>query len=94
MKIAIIIILVLALLGLGGWTFYTLKYTVPAKAEAECKKACTAETTQIITDKVGEVTTQAEKIVTEAEKCVKVLEQLKTIPECATAIQTAVDANK
>lgn len=86
-KNIIIVILVLALLGLGGWTFYTLKYTAPAKAEAECTKACTAKVTQVVTEKVTEVST-------EAQKCVAALEQLKTVPECATAMQAALDANK
>lgn len=86
MKNTIIVILALSLLGLGAWTFYTLKYTVPARAEAECTKACTSKTTQIINDKVGEVATQA-------EKCVVILEQLKKVPECAVAIQTALDTD-
>lgn len=93
MKNVIIIFLVIALLGFGGWTFYTLKYTVPAKAEIECKKACTAKTTQIISDKIGEVTTKAEEVVTKAEECSVILEQLKSVPACATALQTALNTS-
>jgi len=84
-KNIIIAVLSVALVALGGWTYYTLTVTVPQKAEAACK-------TVIETQVIPQATATAQ---TECGKAVKqVQETFMQVPACAAAVAPAAPAPK
>ena len=89
-KNLIITVLTVALIGLAGWTYYTLTTVVPAKAEAECKATIDTIVIPEVTAQVSAVAEQeCAKVVTETvTRYETVLEQLKQIPECAAALSS------
>jgi len=79
-KNVIIAVLVIALITLGGWTWYTLSVTAPQRAEEECK----ANIDNVV---IPQVKDAAEKQCTAAiVQYQQLLGQLKQIPACAAVI--------
>ncbi len=79
-KNIIIVVLVVALVALAGWTYYTLGVTAPQKAEAACK--ATIDTT-IIPQVTDAVQKECVKVIGQYQQ---VLAQLKQVPACAAAM--------
>lgn len=79
-KNIIIAVLAVALVALGGWTYYTLTVTVPQKAEAACK---TVIETQVIPEAIKKGTEECGKAVKQVQ------ETFMQVPACAAAAAAA-----
>jgi predicted negative regulator of RcsB-dependent stress response len=79
-KNIIIIVLVVALIALAGWTYYTLTVSVPKKAEAECKANID---TQVIPQVKAAAQAECEKVV---QDCQQAVTQFMQIPACVSAL--------
>jgi len=79
-KNIIIIALVIVLIALGGWTYYTLTVSVPEEAETECMA-------KIDNEVIPQVQAVAEEECAKAiQTCQGALEQIMLIPVCASAL--------
>ena len=79
-KNIIIIFLVLIIVILGGWTYYTLTVTAPKKAEAACKA-------NIENEVIPQLTAAAEAECTNVVgQCQQAYQQLMQVPACAAAL--------
>ena len=83
-KNIIIVILVVILIALAGWTYYTLTVSAPEKAEAECKANID---TQVIPQITAAAQAEcAETVQVVVEQYQQTLQQLMQIPACASAL--------
>ena len=83
-KNIIIVFLIVILIALAGWTYYTLTVSVPKKAEAECKANIE---TQVIPQLTAAAQAEcAETIQAAVQQCQQTLQQLMQIPACASAL--------
>jgi len=79
-KNIIIVILVVILIALAGWTYYTLTVSAPQKAEAECKA-------NIDTQVIPQIQAAAQvKCAAMIQGCQETLQQLMLVPDCASAL--------
>lgn len=83
-KNIIIVVLVVILIALAGWTYYTLTVSAPKQAEAACKA-------NIDTQVIPQITAAAEAECVETiqavvQQCQQTLQQLMQIPACASAL--------
>ncbi len=78
-KNIIIVILIVALVALGGWTYYTLTRTAPQKAEAACKATIDSQV-------LPQAQAQCQALISQ---CQQVLTQLQQVPACAAAMSAA-----
>jgi hypothetical protein len=79
-KNIIIAILAVALIALGGWTYYTLTVTVPQTAEAGCRAMIE---TQVIPEATKKATEECGKVVKQVQ------ETFMQVPACAAAAAAA-----
>ena len=79
-KNIIIVVLVVILVALSGWTYYTLTVSGPEKAEAECMANIN---TQVIPQVQAAAQAECEELI---QQCQQTLEQLMQIPACASAL--------
>ena len=79
-KNIIIIVLVVILIALAGWTYYTLTVSGPEKAETECKAQIDS---QVIPQVKAAAQVECEKVV---QECQDVLNQFMQIPACVSAL--------
>ena len=79
-KNIIIVVLIVALVVLGGWTYYTLTNTVPKKAEAQCEDIIN---TQVIPKAQTDCQTAMATAVQAVQQYQQILTQLKQVPACA-----------
>ena len=83
-KNIIIVVLVVILIALSGWTYYTLTVSAPKKAEAECKANID---TQVIPQLTAAAQAECvETVQTAVQQCQQTLQQLMQIPACASAL--------
>jgi len=83
-KNIIIVVLVVILIALAGWTYYTLTVSAPEKAEAECKANID---TQVIPQLTAAAQAECVEIVqATVQQCQQTLQQLMQIPACASAL--------
>lgn len=91
-KNLIITVLAVALVVLGGWTYYTLTTTVPAKAEAGCVAKIESEVIPAVT---AQVTAAAQQECSNAiAQYEVVLSQLQEVPECAAVLNPGTPAEE
>ena len=79
-KNIIIVILVVILIALAGWTYYTLTVSAPQKAEAECKANID---TQVIPQIQAAAQVECAAMI---QECQDVLQQLMLVPDCVSAL--------
>ncbi|MFH1196606.1 MAG: hypothetical protein V1720_12965, partial [bacterium] len=79
-KNIIIAVLVVALIALGGWIYYTLTVTVPQQAEAGCKAVIE---TQVIPQATATAQAECGKVVKQVQ------ETFMQVPACAAAAAAA-----
>jgi len=79
-KNIIIVILVVILIALAGWTYYTLTVSAPQKAEAECKANID---TQVIPQIKAAAQAECAAMI---QECQEILQQLMLVPDCASAL--------
>lgn len=87
-KNIIIVVLVVILIALAGWTYYTLTVSAPEKAEAECKANID---TQVIPQLTAAAQAECAKtveaqVISAVQQCQQTLQQLMQIPACASAL--------
>ena len=79
-KNIIIAVLLVALVSLAGWTYYTLSVTAPQKAEAACKATIDTVVIPQVTDAVQKECTKA------IGQYQQLLGQLQQVPACAAVM--------
>ncbi len=83
-KNIIIVALIVILIALAGWTYYTLTVSAPEKAEAECK--ANIDTQVIPQIKAAAQAECIETVQVTVQQCQQKLQQLIQIPACASAL--------
>jgi len=79
-KNIIIVVLVVILIALAGWTYYTLTVSAPKKAEVGCKANID---TQVIPQVKAAAQAECEKVV---QECQDAINQFMQIPACISAL--------
>ena len=88
----IIVILLLALIGVGGFSWYTIGVIVPQKAQSQCeayiKGTVVPQAEAQCKQGVAQLQAGLQQCMTQAEQCGTLVTALKQVPTCAPYIPT------